>query len=103
MITTTRVLYQLLLILKQQKPKTMRTQSSVTFHPDVDTNNLIMRRLNHFGIRANKKTNDFIRIMGIYVVLHSRNISNNYSTTLPHILKNQNNDNKTNSYIFNFD
>ena len=65
----------------------MRTQSSVTFHPDVDTNNLIMRRLNHFGIRANKKTNDFIRIMGIYVVLHSRNISNNYSTTLAKILK----------------
>ena len=65
----------------------MRTQSSVTFHPDVDTTNLIMCRLNYFGIRANKKMNDFIQIMGIYVVLHSRNISNTFTTTLPFIVK----------------
>jgi hypothetical protein len=65
----------------------MRTQSSVTFHRIINTSNLIMCWLNYFGIRANKKTNGFIQIMGIYVVLHSRNISNNYSTTLYVILK----------------
>ena len=60
----------------------MRTQSSETFHPDVDTNNLIMRRLNHFEIWDSNQNLDFFQIKGIVVVLHSRNISNKYSTTL---------------------
>jgi hypothetical protein len=38
--------------------------------------------MNYFRNKKVKRTTYFFQIMGIYVVLHSRNISNNYSTTL---------------------
>jgi hypothetical protein len=39
--------------------------------------------MNYFLTQKVKGTTYYFQIMGIYVVLHSRNISNTYITTLP--------------------
>jgi hypothetical protein len=43
--------------------------------------------MNYFLTQKVKGTTYYFQIMGIYVVLHSRNISNTYITTLPNIMK----------------
>jgi hypothetical protein len=45
--------------------------------------------MNYFLTQKVKGTTYYFQIMGIYVVLDSRNISNTYSTTLWASLKNQ--------------
>jgi len=43
--------------------------------------------MNYFLTRKVKGTTYYFQIMGIYVLLHSRNISNTFTTTLCIILK----------------
>jgi len=47
--------------------------------------------MNYFLTQKVKGTTYYFQIMGIYVVLHSRNISNTYITTLAFMLKNREN------------